>query len=132
LTACELEPHAAAALARHLGADRRAKTIAMDGWQALNAYVPPVERRGAILCAPPFEDADEFAKLAQRLIAAQHKWATGTYVVWYPVKGAAAVPFLRQLSQARIPKLLRAELHIGTVEPDKLTGSGVVVVNPPW
>ena len=45
LIACELEPNAAAALARHLGRDRRSKAIALDGWTALNAYVPPKERR---------------------------------------------------------------------------------------
>src|SRR5262245_10331996 len=35
LTACELEPHAAAALARHLRSDKRAKAITIDGWQGL-------------------------------------------------------------------------------------------------
>ena len=41
LVACELEPNAAAALARNFAGDRRIKTIAIDGWTALNAYVPP-------------------------------------------------------------------------------------------
>ena len=41
LIACELEPNAAAALARHLRGDRRVKAVAIDGWTALNAYVPP-------------------------------------------------------------------------------------------
>ena len=48
LVACELEPGAAATLARHLGHDRRIKIIALDGWTALNAYVPPKERRGLV------------------------------------------------------------------------------------
>src|SRR4051812_23914305 len=81
LAACELEPHAAAALTRHLRSDRRAKAIAIDGWQALKAYVPPVERRGCVLIDPPFEDAEEFAKLAERLTEAHRRWATGTFVV---------------------------------------------------
>src|SRR5262249_38262289 len=46
LVACELEPSAAAALAHHLAGDRRTKAVAIDGWTALNAYVPPKERRG--------------------------------------------------------------------------------------
>src|SRR5262245_51955585 len=49
LIACELEPNAAAALGRHLARDRRVKTVAIDGWVALNAYVPPVERRGVVV-----------------------------------------------------------------------------------
>src|SRR6516164_8838348 len=32
LVACELEPNAAAALARNLAGDRRSKAVAIDGW----------------------------------------------------------------------------------------------------
>src|SRR5262245_26048609 len=53
LIACELEPNAAAALARNLAGDRRSKALAIDGWTALNAYVPP--KGGAAWCSsiPP-------------------------------------------------------------------------------
>jgi 23S rRNA (adenine2030-N6)-methyltransferase len=132
LTACELEPHAAAALGRHLRSDRRAKAIAIDGWQALKAYVPPVERRGVVLIDPPFEDADEFDKLLPRLVEAHRKWATGTYMVWYPIKGSASSGFVRRLRQADLPKLLRAELHVAAPDAEKLTGSGLIILNPPW
>jgi 23S rRNA (adenine2030-N6)-methyltransferase len=40
LIACELEPNAAAALARHLRRDPRSKAVVIDGWTALNAYGP--------------------------------------------------------------------------------------------
>ena len=69
LVACELEPTAAAALAHNLGGDRRAKAVAIDGWTALKAYVPPPERRGVVLIDPPFEAMDEFSRLAQALEA---------------------------------------------------------------
>src|SRR5262249_9879746 len=81
---------------------------------------------------PPFEDADEFALLAGRLADAHRKWATGTFVVWYPIKGSASAAFVRSLRQGAIPKLLRAEMHVAAAQPDKLTGSGLVIVNPPW
>ena len=87
LVACELEPSAAAALAHNLGGDRRAKAVAIDGWTALNAYVPPPERRGVVLIDPPFEATDEFSRLAQALEAAHRKWATGIFLLWYPLKG---------------------------------------------
>ena len=63
LIACELEPRAAAALEGVLR-DRRAKVVAIDGWTALGAYVPPKERRGVVLVDPPFEQAADFARLA--------------------------------------------------------------------
>ena len=65
LIACELEPRAAAALKGVLR-DRRAKVLALDGWTALGAYVPPKERRGVVLVDPPFEEAADFTRLDQR------------------------------------------------------------------
>ena len=86
LIACELEPQAAAALSRELSGDARAKAIAIDGWTALTAYVPPKERRGLVLIDPPFEQREEFSRLVQGLAAAHRKWPTGHYLVWYPIR----------------------------------------------
>ena len=111
LVACELEPNAAAALAHNLGGDRRVKAVAIDGWTALNAYVPPPERRGVVLIDPPFEAADEFSRLAQALEAAHRKWATGIFLLWYPIKGRQDPDALaRRLRRSAIPKVLRAEV----------------------
>src|SRR5580704_6005280 len=63
LVACELEPHAARVLAASLRHDARARTLALDGWTALNAYVPPKERRGLVIIDPPYEDKNEFNRL---------------------------------------------------------------------
>ncbi len=134
LVACELEPNAAAALARHLGGDRRVKTVAIDGWMALNAYVPPPERRGLVLIDPPFEAADEFSRLSQALEAAHRKWATGIFVAWYPVKGRQDAEVLaRRLRRSAIPKVLRLEVEFAArPEPGRAGGCGVIVLNPPW
>jgi 23S rRNA (adenine2030-N6)-methyltransferase len=132
LIACELEPQAAAALTRHVERDRRVKVIAIDGWTALNAYVPPPERRGLVLIDPPFEDAGEYQKLARAFEAAQRKWASGTYLLWYPIKSRREPDALaRRLKRAGIPKILRAELTVAPVA-DRLAGCGLIVVNPPW
>jgi 23S rRNA (adenine2030-N6)-methyltransferase len=161
LVACELEPNAAAALARYLGGDRRSKAVAIDGWTALNAYVPPKERRGLVLIDPPFEDAGDFPRLAHALEAAHRKWASGIYLLWYPIKERAAPDALaRRLLRSRMAKtgmtkILRAELSVGTPQsrgdpssanksrdypssasntrdPDRLGACGLIVVNPPW
>jgi 23S rRNA (adenine2030-N6)-methyltransferase len=134
LIACELEPQAAAALTRRLRGDARTKTIAIDGWTALNAYVPPKERRGLVLIDPPFEQDDEFSRLAQGLAAAHRKWPTGHYLAWYPVKDANDVAaFLRRLRRCGIAKMLRVELIVASsAATTGLRGSGLIVVNPPW
>ena len=134
LVACEIEPGAAAALSHNLGGDRRIRTVAIDGWTALNAYVPPPERRGVVLVDPPFEAVDDFARLAQALEGAHRKWATGIFLVWYPIKGRQEPDALaRRLRRSSIPKVLRTEVDFGPArEPGRLGGCGLVVVNPPW
>jgi len=134
LLACELEPNAAAALARYLAGDRRSKALAIDGWTALHAYVPPKERRGIVLVDPSFEDAGDFARLGEALEAAQRKWAGGTYLLWYPVKERAGPDALaRRLRRSGIAKILRVELSLGGTRADNRLGAcGLIVINPPW
>ena len=134
LIVCELEPRTAAALARNMRGDVRIKTLTIDGWTALNAYVPPKERRGLVLVDPPFEADNDFSRLAVDLSAAHRKWPTGIYVLWYPIKSRgepdALAKRLRRLPRA---KVLRAELHVAPLgDPARLNGAGMIVVNPPW
>ena len=133
LLACELEPMAATALAGLLRRDTRAKAVAIDGWTALSAYLPPPERRGLVLVDPPFEQPDEFSRLAQGLETAHRKWPTGLYLLWYPIKDVADVTaFVRRLARLGIPRMLRIELTVAAPGEPGLRGSGLIVVNPPW
>jgi 23S rRNA (adenine2030-N6)-methyltransferase len=134
LIACELEPQAAAALNRNLRGDARIKTIAIDGWTALSAYVPPKERRGLVLVDPPFEEEGDFSRLSRGLAAAHRKWATGIYLLWYPIKGRPQPDALaKRLRQSGIPRVLRAELIVAPLsDPTRLNGSGLILINPPW
>jgi 23S rRNA (adenine2030-N6)-methyltransferase len=135
LVACELAPAAAAALAGHLRGENRARAVAIDGWVALNAYVPPKERRGLVVIDPPFEEREEFARLASAVAAAHRKWPTGIYLLWYPIKDRAGPDRLAAaLRRSGMPKILRAELALAAhdVASGRLNGSGLIVINPPW
>jgi 23S rRNA (adenine2030-N6)-methyltransferase len=134
LIACELEPKACVTLAGHLRGDTRIKTIEIDGWAALTAYLPPSERRGLVLVDPPFEDDGDFHRLSHGLALAHRKWATGVYALWYPIKDRgepdALAKRLRRLGPA---KILRAELNVAPLsDPARLNGCGLILVNPPW
>jgi 23S rRNA (adenine2030-N6)-methyltransferase len=95
--------------------------------------VPPKERRGLVVVDPAFEQPDEFVRLADGLAAAYRKWASGTYLLWYPIKQATERDaFVRRLRALAIPKTLRAEVTVGAANQERLHGSGLVVVNPPW
>jgi 23S rRNA (adenine2030-N6)-methyltransferase len=134
LIACELEPSAASALIQCLKGDARTKAVVLDGFTALGAFVPPKERRGVVLIDPPFERPDEFGRLRAGLAMAHRKWPTGIYLVWYPIKDRrVSDAFARDVAHSGMAKILRAELTIlpGS-DANRLLGSGLLVVNPPW
>jgi len=126
--------HAAAALRRNLRSDKRAKAIEIDGWTALSAYIPPVERRGVALIDPAFEQKGDFARLAQNLDLAHRKWPTGIYMLWYPIKGRPDPDALaKRIKRLGIPKVLRAEITVTPLsDPTRLNGCGLIILNPPW
>ena len=134
LVACELEPSAQATLSSNFHGDRRVKIVAIDGWQALSAYIPPRERRGLVLIDPSYERTDEFPRLASALEAAARKWRTGIFLAWYPIKDARDnAAFARDLGKRGLTNMLRAELVLSSASRDsKLRGGGQLIVNPPW
>jgi 23S rRNA (adenine2030-N6)-methyltransferase len=111
---------------------------------------------------PPYEEGVEFARLFDTLAQAHRKRASGLYLLWYPIKMPENTALLsptsdippdrfrrgqrnrssrrdgadtlaRRLRRAGIPKILRCELSIGPARADgALTGSGLIVVNPPF
>ncbi len=134
LIACELHPEDARKLHRALGREERVQIHARDGYEALKAFLPFSEKRGLILIDPPFEKPDEFDRLieAVKLIHARMKGAV--LAVWYPIKERPTIwRFHEALAGAGIPKLLMAEfLFQPEVRADRLNGSGLVFMNPPW
>ena len=134
LSAIELHPEDASTLKALFSGDHQVRVIRLDGWLALGAHVPPKERRGLVLVDPPFEEEGELARLADRFQAAWRRWPGGIYALWYPIKDRAGPDQLaKRLSQSAIPAILRAELSVDRIgDGQRLTGSGLVIVNPPW
>ena len=133
LSALELHPRDVMKLAALFEGDVQARVTELDGWLALNAYVPPKEKRGLVLVDPPFEGAGEWIRLIEGLAKAHKKWATGLYALWYPLKEPREVTqFVAGLKATGIVKMLRAELLVERPVAGKLYGSGMILVNPPF
>jgi 23S rRNA (adenine2030-N6)-methyltransferase len=139
LTACEVEPNTRKRLIDALRRDTQARVVDLDGWTALPAFVPPNERRGLVLIDPPFEQTDEFERLADGFAQAFSKWPTGSYLLWYPVKSRRVTDVLaRQVAGAvgasKPPgKCLRLEFSVAPHETGGgLASTGLLIVNPPW
>jgi 23S rRNA (adenine2030-N6)-methyltransferase len=139
LTACEVEPKARKHLIAALRRDTQARVVDLDGWTALPAFVPPKERRGLVLIDPPYEDKDEFTRLADGFSEAFSKWPTGSYLLWYPAKSRRATDALARhvaevaASGATPGKCLRLEFSAAPQAADSaLVSAGLLLVNPPW
>lgn len=134
LSAMELHPDDSRALARLFEGDYQVRVTELDGWLALGAHLPPKEKRGIVLVDPPFEAEGEYERLVDGLAKAYRRFATGTYCLWYPIKkGAPIAEFHEALKALDIPKMLCAELSVRSDrETTGLSGSGLIVVNPPF
>ena len=134
---CEANPDERAALIAALGRDRRLSIVGTDGYVALNAYLPPKERRGIVLIDPPFEAPDEASAVARALERALYKWPTGTTIAWRPIREAQAdAHFLNSIAALGAPNILRLELDVGPGPTgahgqEPLARAGLLIVNPP-
>ncbi|MGE0152335.1 MAG: 23S rRNA (adenine(2030)-N(6))-methyltransferase RlmJ [Reyranellaceae bacterium] len=133
LVACELHDEDGLALRREFAGDPQVEVKRSDGYAALKALLPPPERRGLVLIDPPFEARDEFDRLQRALLQALRRFATGTYLIWYPVKDAPAVAgFKAFLARAQLKRTLTAELEVPARTAGGLRRAGVALVNAPW
>lgn len=135
LTLCELQDEELMELKRLFRTDQRVSVHARDGYDALNALLPPKEKRGLVLIDPPFEaQEDEFRIIEQALEKAQTKWPTGIFAIWYPIKLRAPIQrFHRFLRESGFRKVLNVELLL---HPDnsalRLNGCGLAILNAPF
>ena len=138
LIANELHPDDSATLRRNLGRDKRVKVLSHDGWSVLKSTLPPKERRGVVLIDPPFERPGDFDRMVKALGDAVRRFASGIYVLWYPLKDEPAVArFKHDVSETGLPRLLVAELRtrapgVGDTTGKILFGSGLLIHNPPF
>jgi 23S rRNA (adenine2030-N6)-methyltransferase len=133
LIANELHPEDAQHLARLFAGDRQVKVSTLDGWTALKAYLPPKERRGVVLIDPPFEQPGDLDRLATGLAEALRRFATGTVILWFPIKATSQIDTFKQhlASSCERPALSVELLLRPRSAPETLNGTGLVVVNPP-
>jgi 23S rRNA (adenine2030-N6)-methyltransferase len=138
LVAIEKHPEEVALLKTVLRRFPRAKVEEDDGYRRLSALLPPPERRGVVLIDPPYEAPDEFAATADALRIALNRFATGIYLLWFPIKSKAqADAFTGEVLNAGAQKALRIDIDLGAMPavPDgkeRLRAAGLIVVNPPF
>ena len=128
-----------------LGVGRQVVVAREDGFEALKTFLPPPARRAMVLCDPSYEIKSDYARVAFHMADAVKRFATGTYVVWYPIIPRPEAHDLPRKLKTLAVKSSRSWLHATlTVKSSKLTtdtegeivrpglpASGMFIINPP-
>jgi len=129
----ERHPLERAALAGNLRGRRAFAIHEADGFAMLKAVVPPHENRGLVFIDPPYEQALEFEQASDTLRDALRRWRNGIYALWYPIKQRAPVERLHaDIRSLAVPAYAAEFLTLPEDVPQRLNGSGMLLVNPPW
>ena len=114
--------------------DKRCKLFRADGLKDSLGLLPPLEHRGLILIDPSYELKNEYQAVVDALVAMHKRFATGCYLLWYPVVARKRNNYMeRALQKSGIPNIQLYELGI---RPDSdefgMTACGMIIINPPW
>lgn len=107
----------------------------MDGFSGLKALLPPPPRRAVILIDPPYEQKQDYARVVDTLKDSVQRFATGTYLLWYPLLQRPEVKLLQErLQKLDVPGWLHVTLTVQPPGADGfgMHGSGLFLINPPW
>ena len=130
----ELHPGEGEALSACVAGDHRTRVLREDGFRGALGQLPPPSRRGLVLVDPSYEIKSDYEAVVRFLAAAHRRFATGTVAVWYPIVERARINHLHDaMRTSGIPDLVYAEASVKADTDDRgMTGSGLVVLHPPW
>lgn len=107
-----------------------------DGFQGLISLLPPSTRRAVILIDPPYEDKSDYKTVLNTLQEAHKRFATGTYMVWYPLLPRdESLNLPNKLGKAfKNDNFLNVTLSVYEGKHDEfgMYGSGLFILNPPY
>ncbi|WP_119395761.1 23S rRNA (adenine(2030)-N(6))-methyltransferase RlmJ [Salinibius halmophilus] len=112
---------------------RNIKLYRENGWDGLLSHVPPASKRALVLIDPPYEDKAEYNLAAEKLKQVYKRFSSGTYMLWYPMVERPRIDHLtRSIKKSGIKNVLWLELNVRADHSPGMSGSGMIVVNPPW
>lgn len=132
LTAFELHPSESPQLVQW-ARGRQVRVRHRDGFRGLLQALPPRQPRLLALIDPAYEVKSDYSTVATTLEKAWQRCRHGVYLVWYPLLPQARERALQAALQAGpVRKVLRSECLLTPPPEQGMTGSGMLVVNPPW
>jgi len=130
--ACELRADEHEALRVVLRGRANVRTLCADGYAAAVAETP-ARGRVLVLIDPPFEKADDYARIVQTVRAVRAKNPAAQALVWLPIKDLQTLDaFLGDLEDEVGAPMLVAEARMRPLtDPMKMNGCALVLVDGP-
>jgi 23S rRNA (adenine2030-N6)-methyltransferase len=134
LVLCEKHPEEFRYLADEFEFSRRVLIRESDGYQAVRATLPSIERRALVLIDPSYEDQDEFVHVLGAVRDGLARLASGVFAIWFPMtQRVRADEFFAELERLGLPPTLLIEVSVAGEQVGlRMRGSGLLIVNPPW
>jgi 23S rRNA (adenine2030-N6)-methyltransferase len=113
---------------------RHAAIQQSDGFTGIKSVLPPPPRRGLVLIDPSYEDKRDYLRLIATMKEALSRFASGTYMVWYPLVQRGDARQMPEKLKKLAPEWLNVWLQVHAPREDGfgMHGSGLFVINPPW
>lgn len=114
---------------------RQAKVLMQDGFTGIKACLPPPTRRAAVLIDPPYELKEDYQRVVDCMQDSLKRFATGTYMVWYPLlQRPEPKQMLDNLAKLNPKNWLSIELSVQSPNENGygMYGSGMFIINPPY
>ena len=144
----ELHPTDAKTLSANIAqleVGRQVAVLREDGFEGLKKFLPPPARRALVLCDPSYEVKTDYARVVAMIADSLQRFATGTYVIWYPLIARPEAHDVPRKLKTLATKAGKAWLNASlTVKSSKLTtdeagvvirpglpASGIFIINPP-
>lgn len=144
---CELHPQDFASLKRNIATLKSAAKIHCshsDGLLMLNASLPVRERRALVLIDPAYELQSEMQQVRRAIQTALSKMPNCVIALWYPIINGASqksAEAIAKIAHLKINGVLNFVLNTtapgsalgsGASNAKGMTGSGVLLINPPF
>lgn len=129
----ELHPQAHANLHRQFRNRRNCHVKSEDGFVGALALLPPISKRALVLIDPSYEIKSDYQRVVEVLEKLHKKMASASLLLWYPVVERERVKRLEyDLKNSSLRDVILLELNVAKDEDPGMSGSGMIVVNPPW
>ncbi|XOV77402.1 MAG: 23S rRNA (adenine(2030)-N(6))-methyltransferase RlmJ [Aestuariibacter sp.] len=130
----ELHPATFKELEQHCPKRRYCFPRNEDGFTGLLGLLPNQAKRAVVLIDPSYELKEDYQKVVSIAEKSLQKMPNTVVLIWYPVVNRQHIEeLLKAIRHSTLNNVLNIELRTTSDGDAKgMTGSGMIVINPPW